>query len=309
MNILHLKYAIEIDRYHSINKAAESLYMSQPNLSRALKELEEDLGITIFKRTSKGMTTTLQGEEFLGYARKILAQIDEVENMYKPGKGQKQQFSVSVPRASCYSYAFSNFARSMDVTKGAEFYYKETNSKRAITNILQGDYKLGIIRYNSAYEKYFKSMLKEKGLVGELLFEFSERLIISENHPLASKENIRITDLSEFVEISHADPYVPSVPFMDVRREELGEYVDKRIFVFERGSQFDLLQRAQNTFMWVSPVPKELLERYNLVERECIDNDKIYRDVLIYKKKYKLTDIDNRFIQEVINAKNILFEE
>ena len=80
MNILHLKYALEIDKYKSINKAAEMLFMSQPNLSRALKELEDDLGISIFKRTSKGMDTTMQGEEFLSYAKKILAQIDEVEN-------------------------------------------------------------------------------------------------------------------------------------------------------------------------------------------------------------------------------------
>ena len=79
MNILHLKYAVEIAKTGSLNKAAENLYMGQPNLSRAIKELESSLGITIFDRSAKGMVATAEGEEFLQYARKILAQIDAVE--------------------------------------------------------------------------------------------------------------------------------------------------------------------------------------------------------------------------------------
>ena len=79
MNILHLKYAVEIAKTGSLNKAAENLYMGQPNLSRAIRELETSLGITIFERTSRGMIVTADGEEFLQYARRILAQIDEME--------------------------------------------------------------------------------------------------------------------------------------------------------------------------------------------------------------------------------------
>lgn len=303
MNILHLKYAIEIDKYHSINKAAEMLYMSQPNLSRALKELEDNLGISIFKRTSRGMSTTVQGEEFLGYARKILAQIDEVENMYKQGRSQKQKFSVSVPRSSYFSYAFSQFSKAIKKDRPAEIFYKETNSKRAINNILQADYKLGIIRYKTTYESYFKSMLREKGLVGEVLAEFSYVLIMSRKHPLADKDDIRLCDLHDYIEISHADPYVPSMPFVDIKREELGEYADKRIFVFERASQFDLLQNVTDTFMWVSPLSKDMLDRFGLVQKRSRDNDKVYRDVLVYSKNYKLTELDKRFIEEVIKAK------
>ena len=82
MNILHLKYAVEVGKTHSINKAAQNLYMGQPNLSRAIKDLEESLGITIFNRTTRGMFVTPQGEEFLQHAKKILSQIDEVEAMY-----------------------------------------------------------------------------------------------------------------------------------------------------------------------------------------------------------------------------------
>ncbi len=86
MNLLHLKYAIEIEKTQSINKAAENLYMGQPNLSRAIKELERSMGVKIFQRTSKGMIPTPEGIEFLGYAKKILAQVDQVENLFSKNK-------------------------------------------------------------------------------------------------------------------------------------------------------------------------------------------------------------------------------
>ena len=74
MNILHMKYAVEIAKLGSINKAAEALLIAQPNLSRAVKELETDLGVSIFDRSSKGMFLTPEGEKFIGYAKKILQQ-------------------------------------------------------------------------------------------------------------------------------------------------------------------------------------------------------------------------------------------
>ncbi len=303
MNILHLKYALEIDKYKSINKAAEMLFMSQPNLSRALKELEDDLGISIFKRTSKGMDTTMQGEEFLSYAKKILAQIDEVENMYKQGKNDKQKFSISVPRASYFSDAFAEFSKEIDKNLPAEIFYKETNSLKAINNIIQADYKLGIIRYRTAYESYFKTMLKEKGLEYEVLAEFSYSLLMSEKHELAKKEKIELSDLSKYIEIAHADPYVPSLPIVDLKREEFGEYVDKRIFVFERASQFDLLENVADTFMFASGLSKKLLERYGLVQKSIDSETKVYQDVLIYREGYKLTSLDKLYIKKLSKAR------
>ena len=100
MNILHLKYAVEISKTKSISRAAQNLYMGQPNLSRAIKELEESLGITIFRRTSKGITVTPEGEEFLQYAKPIISQVDAIEELYRNGKTGKQYFSVCAPRTT-----------------------------------------------------------------------------------------------------------------------------------------------------------------------------------------------------------------
>lgn len=302
MNILHMKYAVEVAKVGSLNKASETLLVATPNISRSIKELEGDLGIVIFDRTAKGMGLTPEGEEFINYAKEILRQIDEVENLYKKGSVKKQKFSISVPRACYISEAFSEFSKSLS-NDPAEIFYKETNSQRTIKNILNHDYKLGIIRYAENYDKYFKAMLEEKGLVYEMITEFSYSLIMSADSPLAQKEEITFDDLKGFIEIAHADPYVPSMPLSKVVKEELPDNIDRRIFIFERASQFDLLYKNPETFMWVSPAPDSLLKRYNLVQKKCIDNNKKYKDVLIYKNGYKLTKLDRQFITELCESK------
>ena len=302
MNILHMKYAVEVAKAGSLNKAAESLLIAAPNVSRSIKEIEADIGISIFERTAKGMELTPEGEEFINYAKGILNQIEEVENFYKKGSSKKQQFSISVPRACYISEAFSQFSKSLS-KEAAEIFYKETNSQRTIRNMLEHDYKLGIIRYAENYDTYFKAMLEEKGFCYELVTEFSYSLIMSVDNPLAKKEIITFDDLTDYIEIAHADPYVPSMPLSKVEKEELPDNIDRRIFIFERASQFDLLSNNPETFMWVSPAPESLLKRYNLVQKKCVDNKKIYKDVLIYKNGYKLSKLDRQFMTELCEAK------
>ena len=307
MNILHLKYAVEIDKTGSINKAAENLYVGQPNLSRAIKELESSLGITIFKRSAKGMVATADGEEFLNYAKKILAQIDEVEAIYQTGAPLKNKFSISVPRASYISEAFARFSDTVKDYGRFELVYKETNALRAIKNITESDYCLGIIRYAQSYSDHFEEMLEDKGLTYEMITEFNYRIVMSESHPLAQRNDIKYSDLKPYIEITHADPYVPSLPLSVVKRDELPCDVEKRIYVFERASQFELLSENNSTFMFISPAPDRLLKRYGLVQRKCSENNRVYKDMLIYRKDYHLSTLDNTFITELCNTKRKYF--
>lgn len=302
MNILHLKYAVEVARVGSLNKASETLLVAVPNISRSIKELENDLGIVIFDRSAKGMFLTPEGEEFMTYAKSILNQIEQVEKHYKQGGAKKQKFSVSVPRASYISEAFVEFSKLL-TEDAAEIFYKETNSQRTIDNLLNRDYKLGIIRYAENYDKYFKTMLEEKGFHYELVTEFTYSLIMSRESNLAKKEEITFDDLKDYIEIAHADPYVPSLPMAKVIKEELPDNIDRRIFIFERASQFDLLSKNLETFMWVSPTPDDVRQKYNLIERKCVDNQKVYKDMLIYKNGYKLTELDGKFITCLCDSK------
>ena len=308
MNILHMKYALEVAKCGSINKAAEVLLMNQPNLSRAIKELEASLGVEIFTRSAKGMVPTPEGETFLGYANKILRQVDEVEGIFKKSMPVRKRFSISVPRASYISEAFSNFSLSLSGETDVEVFYKETNSQRAIKNILDADYKLGIIRYAEHFDKYYKEMLDSKNLTYELVTEFNYVLVMSENSTLAKIGNIKYSDLEKHIEIAHADPFVPSLPFAEVKKEELPDNISRRIFVFERASQFELLSKNPETFMWVSPAPKDLLKRYGLIQRECGENTRLYKDLIIHRKDYQLSTLDDIFITELCKSKRKLFK-
>ena len=224
-----------------------------------------------------------------------------MEGLYKEKKAGKQRFSISVPRASYISDAFAAFSKTLGKEE-VEIFYHETNALQAVKNILDVGYNLGIIRYAANYDKYFKQMLMEKGLKGELVAEFKYVLVMRENCELAAKDVIRFSDLPPFIQIAHADPYVPSLPLSAVRNEELPQ-VPRRIFVFERGSQLDLLTENPETFMWVSPLPERLLRQFHLVQRECADNQRVYRDMLIHRQDYQLTELDKRFITELTQSK------
>ena len=302
MNMLHVKYAAEVARLGSLNKAAETLMIAQPNISRSIKELEADLGITIFSRSAKGMVLTPAGEEFMDYARDILNRIDKIEQSYRDGSQKKSKLSISVPRACYISAAMAEFSKNLG-DASVEIYYKETNSKKTIKKLLENEYKLGIIRYSDNYDKYYKDMLEEKGLSFELVAEFSYVLLMSRESPLAAKETIAYEDLSDYIEIAHADPYVPTLSVSKVFREELPGNVNQRIFVFERASQFDLLSENPRTFMWVSPASQKILDRYNLVQRACEGNKKVYRDVLIYHKGYKMTRLERILLPRSITQR------
>ena len=110
MNLLHLQYAVEIARTGSVTRAAENLYTSQPNMSRAVRELESDLGIRIFERTTRGIYLTKEGEEFIWYARAILDKVNAVESRYRSRTDKCRRFSLSGPCGAGYvACAFTDF--------------------------------------------------------------------------------------------------------------------------------------------------------------------------------------------------------
>ncbi len=302
MNILHMKYAVEVAKHGSLNKASEVLLIAQPNLSRSIKELEADLGIVIFDRTSRGMTLTPEGQEFIGFAKGILSQIDQVEKYYKDTSSSKQSFSVSAPRAEYVSEAFAEFSKSL-TKEPAEIFYKETNSQGTIRDVLENNYHLGIIRYADEYDKYFKNLLEEKDICYELITEFRHSILVNSESPLAKKEKIEFEDLKDMIEIALAEPYAPSTPISKMMKEDTADNISRRIFTYERGSQYDVLSANSEAFMWVSLVPRSILEKHNLTEIECVDNTKVYKDVLIYRNGYKLSTLDKQFITSLCEAK------
>lgn len=301
MNIFHLKYAIEVAKAGSINKASENLGMAQPNISRALKDLESDIGINIFDRSSKGMNLTPEGKEFIAYAQQILYHLDELENMYKSGSGNRQKFSVSAPRAGYIAEAFAEFSKNINGSS-AEVILKETGVHNTVKSVIGSDCKLGIIRYEAAADRYFKDLILEKGLEYKPLSVFKFVILTSKDSELAKLNEISESDLKNKIQITHTDPYAATLATANAYKEASQEDSDKCIYVLDSAAQLELLSQNTDTFMWVSPVPDEILKRYNLVQKYCDVNDAKYMDVLIYRKDYKLTELDKVFIEEVTRA-------
>jgi len=296
-NIQHLKYAVEVEKTGSISKAAKNLYMGQPHLSKAIKELEESLGISVFNRTPQGVVPTIKGAEFLRYAKSILAQIEEMESLYRPTVESVHRFDISVPRASYVSYAFSEFARQLENESEIDLNYRETNSMRAIKNVADNTNNIAIIRYQEIYEKYFLNSLDERDLAYLPVSEFNYLVLMSKNHPLANNEVIQYTELRNYTEIIHGDLTIPALPLSEARQIEKADSRKKKIAVYERGSQMELLNRLSSTYMWVSPMPRDVLECFSLVQKECSMSKNRFKDVLIFRKGYHFSTEDSLFIE------------
>lgn len=303
MNILHLKYIVEVEKTGSITLAAEKLYMNQPNLSKAVKEFEETMGIVIFKRTPKGIVPTPKGEKLLIHAKNILTQIDEMESLYKMDKKRKITFSLSAPRASYVSHVFSMFVGKLDRKKELEMNYIETDSMKTIKNVVEGEYRLGIIRYHKEYESYFINLLKEKGVQYEDIWEFVPLALMSKNNPVALSDNINYEDLNKCIEIVNDDITVPHHSSADIKKTERSQNKKRRVCVYDRGSQFDILNKVTDSYMWVSPLPTQQLEKYGLIQRKCSISNQIYKDIIIYQERNKSLEINRAFIEELNREK------
>ena len=299
MNIQHLKYALEVEKTGSISKAAENLYMNQPHLSKAIRELEENIGINVFNRTSKGVIPTKKGAEFLMYAKGIVDKVDEVENMYKKHEANTHRFDVSVPMACYVSVAFTKFVKAISGGENIFVNYHETDSQTAINHVTNFENNIAIIRYQTKYEKYYLQFLEEKDLLVEPLWEFSYQLIMSVKHPLAMEKNIDLSELENYIEITHGYHIIPSLPASKARELVQSDDNRKEIAVYERESQFELLRNIHTTYMWTSPTPDSILNTMPLVQKDCGISDNKYKDVIIYRRGYKLTEQEKLFVQKV----------
>ena len=188
MNLTDLHYVVEIDKSGSISKAAKELYVAQPNLSKAIKHLEREFGISIFERSSKGVKATREGQKFLEYAKRIIYEIEEMKRDCSDLGKENLSFKITVPRASYITSAFAEFIGMQSKETAIKAEFQENSSMHAIENVLQNGYSMGIIRYLCENEPYFQSLLDLKGLDAELLAELPYVILTSADGDLAKRE-------------------------------------------------------------------------------------------------------------------------
>ena len=174
---------------------------------------------------------------------------------------------------------------------------------QTVNIVLSGRFRLGIIRYRVQHEAHFLDYLDEKELNFELVWEYDYAVLLSRAHPLANMEPLDPALLEDYIELTHGDKTVPHLASLPKTAHRPGDCENRRILIYERADQFEILSRIPTTYMWTSPEPRAILEQWGLVQKKCASNRR-YRDVLIYPRRYNLTEYDRLFIDKLFDARN-----
>lgn len=238
MTLQQLKYVIEIVSCGSMSEAAKRLYISQPSLSNAVKELENETGITLFARTNKGVLLSVEGNEFLRYARQVVEQTGLMEARYLHKKPSRVSFSVSTQH---YSFAVNAFVALIKKNGYDEYDFnlRETRTYEIIEDVRSLRSELGILYINSFNGKVMHKLFRENNLSFNSLFTAEPHIFISKKNPLSQKECVTLDDLKEYPYLSFEQGIYNSFYFS----EEILSTVTrkKNIVVCDRATLFNLL--------------------------------------------------------------------
>ena len=302
MNTLHLKYAVEVERTGSITQAAENLFMGQPNLSKAIMELEETLGFLIFERTSKGVIPTEKGTRFLVYAKNVLSQIEKMEQL-SDANHTEQSLSLAIVRSGYIAEAASRFAAGLDQERKIRMNIRETSSVQVINSVSAGTFSVGVVRYRLLHENYFLDYIADKELDVIPFWEFDSMVSTSERN-CKPDERLSVRTLGEMTPITYGDETIPYLSFGEVRREAKSPAADRAVFVYDRATALELLNKLPNAYMLSAPALRSELEKYGLVQKKCDIPNERYKDIVVFQKGYKFSDSDKKFIDILSETKN-----
>lgn len=261
MTLLQLKYAVTAATAGTISEAAKQLFITQPSLTSAIHELENELGITIFQRTNKGILVSAEGEEFLGYARQVIEQTNLIEERYLGTAPLKHQFCVSTQH---YSFAVEAFVELLHQYGGEEYDFRirETQTYEIIEDVARLRSEVGILYLNKFNETILLKTLKEHDLKFHPLFVAHPHVFVSSFSPLAKKERITLEDLAPYPRLSYEQGEHNSFYFSE---EILSTRESKKdIVVRDRATLFNLLIGV-NGYTICSGVISEELNGKNIV--------------------------------------------
>jgi DNA-binding transcriptional LysR family regulator len=294
VTLQQLKYVIEIVLCGSINEAARRLYMSQPSLSKAVKELEKELSIDIFLRTSKGITLSTDGAEFLGYARQVVEQAELLERRYFNTAPSRQLFSVSTQH---YAFAVNAFVEMIKKHGALEYQFtlRETRTYEIIEDVKNLRSEIGILYISSFNEKVMMQMMKEESLDFHPLFEAKPHIFVSAQNPLASKSSVTLEDLEDYPRLSFEQGEFNSFYYS----EEMFSTIPhkKSIQVSDRATLFNLLI-GLNGYTISTGILSADLNGSDIVSVP-LDEDETISVGWIVHKKTRLSRMANIYLEEL----------
>lgn len=288
MQLSQLEYFTKVVECQSINKAADQLFISQPNLSKAIKALEEELNMTLLIRHSRGIDVTSAGSYVYHYCKMILKQTDglkQAATLPKKIRPHTLLFSTTCPLVC--TVALSNM---MLIHPKEYFDYRlqERDTRQTIEDVANFNSEFGIISFNSLMQKYLNDLFMKNGLSFTPMYTSEVKIMVSKAHPLAKYDKIRIDQL---------EPY----PLINGRKEDLLLFdhacsidgyslaqVSKVINLKSFNAQLLLIQHNQ-AYKITGAWNQVVCEEYNLKMLEILNNDLMYTFGYLNRKKIKLT--------------------
>ncbi|QEH67587.1 LysR family transcriptional regulator [Cellulosilyticum sp. ST5] len=279
MTLQQLKYAVAIADKGSINEAAKYLFISQPSLSNAIKDLEKEIKITIFTRTNRGIQISSEGAEFLGYARQVLQQSELLEQKYLSGMPAKQRFSVSTHH---YLFAANAFVDLIKEFGGEEyeFTFRETKTYEVIDDVKNLRSEIGLIYLSDFNAPVIGKLLKESNLVFTELFTARPHVFLYKHHPLAQNKTITLEELEDYPCVSFEQGDQNSFYFSE---EVLStRSVKKSIKVSDRAAVVNMMIGV-NAYTFSTGVFPEYLHGEDIVSIPLEADEKICVGTIIHK--------------------------
>lgn len=238
MTLQQLKYIIMVAEKGSITEAAKELYLSQPSLSGAIKEVEKEVRLIIFNRCRSGVALTTEGAEFLGYARQVVQQMELLESRYIENRPEKQRFCVSTQHYTFAANAFVKLVQQFGKER-YEFILNETQTYQIIQDVRNRFSDLGLLYLSKNNEHVLRKNFEESGLEFYELFTARPHVFLKKDHPLAAQEKLTLEDLKPFPRLSFVQGIYESANFA----EELfsSEIAEKAIKVSDRAAIVNLM--------------------------------------------------------------------
>lgn len=292
MTLQQLKYVVTVAEKGTISDAAKELFISQPSLTNAIKELENEMHITIFNRTNKGIVISNKGDEFLAYARQVLDQANLLEEKYLNVKKQSPIFSVSAQHYSFAVNAFVDVIREFDGSQ-YDFTLRETQTYEIIEDVSRLKSEIGLLYTSTKNEEIILKLIKQKGLVFKELFQAKPHVFISSKHPLAEQSSISLTELEDYPYLSFEQGEYNSFYFS----EEILSTLDrkKNIKVRDRATLFNLAI-GLNGYTVSSGVISKELNGESIIARP-LRVDEIMRVGVIMQKDMPLSRYGKTYVE------------
>ncbi len=269
MTLQQLKYVVTVADKGTISEAAKELFLSQPSLTNAIKELEQEMQLTIFNRTNKGIVVSNAGDEFLSYARQVLEQANLLEERFLNGNKQSPRFSVSTQHYSFAVNAFVDVIREFGQNQ-YDFTLRETQTYEIIEDVTRLKSEIGVLYTSSKNEEVIMKFIKQNGLEFKKLFLAKPHVFISSKHPLAEKETITIEELEEYPYLSFEQGEYNSFYFSEEILSTLGR--NKNIKVRDRATLFNLAVGLNGYTVSTGVISKEL-NGENIIARPLMENE------------------------------------